>query len=129
MWILPSIISEMVERYLDCGIRRCGFARIHCPDWGEERLLMFSCRTRGLGPSRHSKRLEQWGEWMRETLLLDVPLSQVVFVIPMMLRLLFKYKRRHLGDLCRLALGPLTRHFEALAGSELTPGVVASIQT
>ncbi len=30
-------------------------------------------RTRGLCPSCHSKRLEEWGEWMREELLLDVP--------------------------------------------------------
>jgi hypothetical protein len=33
---------------------------------------MFSCRTRGFCPSCHAKRLEEWGEWMRETLLLDV---------------------------------------------------------
>jgi len=32
------IIQEVVERYLDCGNPRCGFARIRCPDCGEERL-------------------------------------------------------------------------------------------
>ena len=57
----------------DCGNPRCGFARIHCPDCGEERLLMFSYRTRGFCPSCHAKRLEVWGVWMHETLLLDVP--------------------------------------------------------
>ena len=41
------IVKEVVERYLDCGNPRSGFARIRCPDCGEERLLMFSCRTRG----------------------------------------------------------------------------------
>jgi hypothetical protein len=44
---LRPIIKEVVERYLDCGNPRCGFARIRCPDCGQERLLMFSCRTRG----------------------------------------------------------------------------------
>ncbi|MGC9091605.1 MAG: IS91 family transposase [Fervidicoccaceae archaeon] len=122
-------IKEVVERYLDCGNPRCGFARIRCPDCGEERLLMFSCRTRGFCPSCHSKRLEEWGEWMRETLLLDVPHRQVVFVIPKMLRIFFKYNRRLLGDLCRCALRSLTRYFELFAGSELTPGVIAAIQT
>jgi ribosomal protein S27E len=29
-----------VERYLDCGNPRCGFARIRCPDCGEERSLL-----------------------------------------------------------------------------------------
>jgi ribosomal protein S27E len=120
---LRPIIKEEVERYYDCGNPRCGFARIRCPDCAEERLLMFSCRTRGFCPSCHWKRLEEWGEWMRETLLLGVPHRQVVFVIPRMLRIFFKYNRWLLGSLCRLALRSLTRYFEVLAGSVLTPGV------
>jgi hypothetical protein len=40
---------------------------------------------------------------MRETLLLDVPYRQVVFTIPKMLRIFFKFKRR-LIDLARLSL-------------------------
>ena len=57
------IIKEVVERYLDCGNPRCGFARIRCPECHAEHLLMFSCRTRGFCPSCHAKRLEEWGEW------------------------------------------------------------------
>jgi len=90
---------------------------------------MFSCRTRGFCPSCHAKRLEEWGEWMREMLLLDVPHRQVVFTIPKRLRVFFKYKRKLLGDLCRAALRALTRYFEIVTGSALTPGVIASIQT
>jgi len=83
----------------------------------------------GFCPSCHSKRLEEWGEWMRETLLLDVPHRQVVFTIPRMLRIFFKYNRRLLGELCRCALRSLTHYFEVTAGSELMPGVIAAIQT
>jgi len=126
---LRPIIKDVVERYLDCGNPRCGFARIRSPDCHAERLLMFSCRTRGFCPSCHAKRLEEWGEWMRETLLLDVPHRQVVFTIPKMLRLFFKYNRRLLGDLCRCALRSLTRYFEVVTGSELMLGVIAAIQT
>ncbi|MDH5467647.1 MAG: transposase zinc-binding domain-containing protein [Candidatus Aminicenantes bacterium] len=46
---------------------------------------MFFCRSRGFCPSCHAKRREEWAEWMRETLLLDVPHCQVVFTIPRML--------------------------------------------
>ena len=53
--------------------------------------------SRGFCPSCHAKRLEEWGEWMRETVLLDVPHRQVVFTIPKMLRIFFKYDRRRLG--------------------------------
>jgi ribosomal protein S27E len=126
---LRPIVKEVVEKYWDCGNPRCGFARIRCPDCGAERFVMFSCRTRGFCPSCHAKRLEEWGEWMREKLLLDVPHRQVVFTIPKMLRLFFKFKRRLLGDLCRLALRALTRYFEVETGSVLTAGVVAAIQT
>jgi len=66
---------------------------------------------------------------MRETLLLNVPHRQVVFTIPKMLRIFFKYKRWLLGELCRLALRALSRYFEVMTGSALTPGVVAVIQT
>jgi hypothetical protein len=57
------VIQDVVEKYLDCGNPMCGFARIRCPDCGEERLLMFSCKTRGFCPSCHAKRREEWGEW------------------------------------------------------------------
>ena len=90
---------------------------------------MFSCRTRGFCPSCHGKRIEEWGEWMRETLLLDVPHRQVVFTIPKRLRVFFKFNRRLLGDLCRCALRALTRDFEVVTGSALMPGIIAAIQT
>jgi hypothetical protein len=48
---------------------------------------------------------------MRQMLLLDVPHRQVVFTIPKMLRIFFKFKRRLLGDLCRCALRSLRRAF------------------
>jgi hypothetical protein len=120
------IIKEVVEKYLDCGNPRCGFAWIRCRDCRAEHLLMFSCKTRGFCPSCHAKRLE---EWMREMLLLDVPHRQVVFTIPKMLRLFFKFKRRLLGDLCRCAVRALLFYFQAAAGKTLEPGVVAVIQT
>jgi len=92
------VIQEVVEKYLDCGNPMCGFARIRCPDCGEERQLMFSCKTRGFCPSCHAKRREEWGEWMREELLLEVPHRQVVFTVPKMLRLFFRYKRKLLDN-------------------------------
>jgi hypothetical protein len=55
------VVKEVVERYLDCGNPRGGFARISCPDCHSEHLLTFSCKTRGFRPSCHAKRREEWG--------------------------------------------------------------------
>jgi hypothetical protein len=55
--------------------------------------------------------------------------NQVVFTIPRMLRIFFKYNRRLLGELCHCALRSLIRYFAAITGSELRPGVIAAIQT
>jgi hypothetical protein len=48
---------------------------------------------------------------MRETLLLDVPHRQVVFTIPKMLRVFFKFKRKLRGEFCRLAVRALLFYF------------------
>ena len=74
------IVQEVVEKYLDCGNPKCGFARIRCPDCGTERLVMFSCKVRGFCPTCHAKRREEWGEWMREELILDTPHRQVLLL-------------------------------------------------
>jgi hypothetical protein len=91
------------------------------------RLLMFSCKTRGFCPSCHAKRIEEWGEWMREKLVLDAPHRQVVFTVPKMLRIFFKYKRQFLREPCQTAVQALLKFFLAVTGTKLVPGVVASI--
>ncbi len=96
---LRPIVEEVVDKYLDCGNPKCGFAWIKCSDCGREKLLMFSCKTRGFCPSCHAKRREEWGEWMREELILDAPHRQVVFTIPKMLRIFFRYNRSLLSSL------------------------------
>jgi len=123
------VIQEVVEKYLDCGNPKCGFARIRCRDCGSEFLLHFSCHGRGFCPSCHSKRREEWGEWMRESLVLDVPHRQVVLTIPKMLRIYFKYNRSLLSGLCLCGKETILKYFKAATGRELTPGIIAVIQS
>jgi hypothetical protein len=48
------------------------------------------------------------GEWTREELILEVPYRQIVFTIPKLLRVFFKFKRKLLGAL------PLRRPADSL---------------
>jgi hypothetical protein len=66
---------------------------------------------------------------MREELVLDVPHRQVVFTIPRMLRIFFKYKRSLLSGLCLCGKEALLKYFMAVTGRELTPGIIAVIQS
>jgi ribosomal protein S27E len=50
------LVKEVVERYLDNGNPRAGFAPIRCPDCHSEHLLTLSCKTCGFCPSCHAKR-------------------------------------------------------------------------
>jgi hypothetical protein len=125
------VVKEVVEKYLDCANPKNGFARVKCCNRGckAEYLLTLSCKTRGFCPSCHAKRVEEWGEWVREEVLLDAGHRQVVFTIPKMLRIFFKYRRKLLGDLCRCAVRALLQYFRATTGRELMPGIIAVIQT
>jgi len=66
---------------------------------------------------------------MREQLLLDLPHRQVVFTIPKMLRIFFKYKRYLQSSLCRCGVQALLKYLKVVTEKELTPGVIAVIQT
>ena len=123
------VIQKVVGKYLDCGNPFCGFARIRCQKCGKEYLLSFSCKVRGFCPSCHAKRLEEWGEWMREKLILDVPHCQVVFVIPKMLRIFFKYHRKLQGTLCQCAVKAFQKYLQGVTRKNLIPGIIGVIQT
>ena len=66
---------------------------------------------------------------MRKTLLLDIPHRQVVLTIPKTLRIFFKFRRKLLGEFCRVAARSIKVYFEVLTGEELVPGIMVAVQT
>ncbi|MGD8818205.1 MAG: transposase [Acidobacteriota bacterium] len=127
---LPRGAREAVNRYLDCGIFACGFARVRCGECGHDYFVAFSCKLRCICPSCHMKRELIWAEWARDELLEDVAHRQVVFTIPKRLRPYFRYERALLGDLAGCAWRALRlwvlAYFEDDAA---VPGAVGFIQT
>ena len=97
-----SVITPTVEKYLDCGMLKNGFARIRCPSCKNEYLLAFSCKRRGFCPSCCAKRSVLWGEFVRREVLADCPHRHLVFSIPKMFRVFFLYDRKLLVELCRI---------------------------
>jgi len=54
---------------------------------------------------------------------------QVVFTIPKMLRIFFKYKKHLLSDLCLCDKEVIVKYLKAVTGRELNPGIIAVIQS
>jgi len=97
------VIGQVVRQYLTCGDLKNGFARVRYCDCSDTYLLAFSCKGRWFCPSCHAKKVVQFEESLRDTILYPVPHRQYVFTIPVMLRLCSKYDRGLLTGLCHCA--------------------------
>lgn len=95
-----------------------------------EYLLAFSCKGRYFCPSCHQKRVLQFGAWVTDEVLAEVPHRQYVFTAPKMLRVYFRKDRRLLGKLSQCAAEALKTLFRA-AGKDpkAVPGIIMVVQT
>jgi len=120
-----------IARYLDCASPECGFARLRCDTCRAERLLLSSCRQRGICPSCDAKRAAAFAAFLSDEVLEDVPHSMWVFTIPKMLRVYFLHHRELLGELSRCAYETIRELMNAAAFEEegFRPAMVSVVQT
>ncbi len=111
-------VKELFEAFVRCGDPHFGFLRLRCTNSEckekTERIVPFSCKTRGLCPSCGQRRALAWAERMVEEVLPDVPWVQLVFTIPKLLRKGFLFDRALYGELCRAAYAATRKFFEAI---------------
>jgi hypothetical protein len=131
-------VKNLLEAFLRCGDPHFGFLRIRCvnPECPkkEEKLVPFSCRTRGLCPSCGQRRAIEWAERMVDRVLPRVPYRQIVFTIPVALRKAFLSDRSLYGDLCRVAYASTRDYLRGRAPllarqSKAVPAMVVSPQS
>ncbi len=97
----------VVEQFYRCGDLAQGFTRLQCPDCGHEKLLAFTCKTRGFCPSCHQRRAIQTADWISTSVCFDVPHRQFVFTIPKALRGIFRKRRKLLSLLFQVSIDSL----------------------
>jgi len=125
-----SHIIEVIYKYLDCGDLHVGFARVKCPDCKHEYLLPFSCKCRHFCPSCHQRRVIEFGEYLYEEVLKEVPHRQWVFSIPKRLRPFFMYDRKLLAKLSQCAWNVLSKYLkQGVSADRAAPGAVIAVQT
>ena len=124
------VIRKSIDRFLKCGDRKEGFARVRCPDCREEFFVAFSCRQRSCCPSCDQKRALLLGHRLKNEVFESVPHRQWVFTMPKRLRIYFRFDRNLLGGLCRAAYDTVRDVFKLeVDGGSGTPAMVGAVQT
>jgi len=72
-------VKKLFEAFCRCGDLHFGFVRLRCPRCGENQLVPFSCKARGLCPSCGMRRAIAWAERMVTEVLPDVPYAFIKF--------------------------------------------------
>jgi hypothetical protein len=84
----PRFVEREFERFLACGLLCQGFVRVRCDSCAEERLVAFSCKTRGFCPSCTSRRMADTAANLVDRILPAVPYRQWVLSLPSQVRFL-----------------------------------------
>ena len=83
---LPGFVEREFREYLGCGVLARGFARVRCGSCGDEYLLGFSCKRRGVCPSCTSRRAVDAAAHLVDAMLPAVPMRQWVVSLPIKVR-------------------------------------------
>jgi len=107
---LPKYVENEFRRYLECGLHAHGFARAVCETCGDELLLPFSCKLRGLCPSCNTRRMSNTAAHLVDHIIApDVTLRQWVLSVPFELRLLLAAKPDALSAVGRIFIQEIQR--------------------
>lgn len=107
---LPKYVENEFRRYLECGLHAHGFARAVCEACGEELLLPFSCKRRGICPSCNTRRISNIAAHLMDHMIpAHVTLRQWVLTVPFELRLLLAAKPEVLSAIGRIFVREIQR--------------------
>lgn len=83
---MPEWVEGDFRGHLRCGIHAFGFARVRCGNCGQERLLAFSCKGRGVCPSCNARRMAEVAAHLTDQVLPHLPIREWVLSLPKRLR-------------------------------------------
>lgn len=83
---VPAHVEAQFRAYLRCGVLAHGFARARCSGCGEDFLVAFSCKGRGICPSCNARRMAATAAHLTDHVIPRVPVRQWVLSVPKRLR-------------------------------------------
>ena len=103
----PRHVERDFTGYLGCGILARGFARVRCRDCGDEILVAYSCKGRGVCPSCNARRSHDTAARLVDNVLPRVPFRQWTLSFPKRIRWHLARNPRLLTDVRTLFLRAL----------------------
>jgi len=129
---LPRFVERELRAYLACGILAHGFARVRCGACGDEKLVAFSCKGRGVCPSCTGRRMTDTAAHLVDRVLPRTPVRQWVLSFPHRVRFALARDARLLGEALRIftrAIFAWQRRAARAAGvARACPGAVTFVQ-
>ncbi|MBM3986041.1 MAG: transposase [Planctomycetes bacterium] len=105
---LPGFIEREFREYLACGVLAHGFARLRCASCGDEHLVGFSCKRRGVCPSCTTRRAVDAAAHLVDAVLPHVPMRQWVLSLPIKVRWLLARRPALVGRVLAVFLRALS---------------------
>ena len=97
-------IEKAFRKYLECGIFAHGFARVRCDDCGDDYLVAFSCKGRGVCPSCNTRRMAEAAAHLTDHVFPRLPVRQWVLSVPKRIRYYLQRDKGALNAALRIFL-------------------------
>ena len=128
---LPQFVKDEFDAFLECGILAHGFVRVCCGECGDEKLVAFSCKRRGICPSCGARRMAETAAYLVDHVIPRVPVRQWVLSFPIPLRVLLAAHPHLLTPVLEIIHRVVARFLAKVARlkrSEARAGAVTLIQ-
>ncbi len=83
---VPGYVERDLRKFLECGILAHGFARARCEKCGQDFLVAYSCKGRGMCPGCNTRRMVETAAHLVEHVFPAAAVRQWVVVFPKRLR-------------------------------------------
>ena len=94
---LPPFVEDEFRAFIKCGVLAHGFMRVVCGGCGDDTLVAFSCKKRGVCPSCTQRRAVDAAAHLTDAVLPAVPMRQWVATFPIKVRWLFARRPALIG--------------------------------
>ena len=126
---LPRYVTREIERYRQCGTFANGFVRCHCDACGNDVLVAFSCKNRGICPSCAARRMCNTAAHLADRVIPDVPVRQWVLSLPFELRRVAAFRADVLRAIAKIFYEAIAAHYaRSSAIANAAAGAVTFVQ-